>query len=96
MDENHSITWLHTLQQTVIQNHETSVIILLILVSFLVARKIPKTATLLKSIVMSAVQFVAQRCLHRQLTAPEEEVVEDVIENALGVTEENTRATLQR
>jgi len=73
------------------KNYETPVLILLILVCFLVARTIPKTAKMLKGLLMSTANFLALRCLHRNLTEPEEEVVEDVIEGALGVTEQDEK-----
>ena len=58
---------------------------------FFRARTIPKTARMLKDMIMAALAFLAQRCLHRNLTTPEEEIVEDVIEGALGVKEEKSK-----
>lgn len=85
MEEN-SITTIYS-YRTIMKNYETPILILLILVCFLVARAIPKTARMLKGMLMTTINFLAQRCLHRNLTTPEEEVVEDVIEGALGVTD---------
>lgn len=89
-----SITWLYSIQQIAVKNYETALIILLVLLSFLVAHKIPKTAHVFKEVVMRAIQCIAQRCLHRKLTAPEKEIVEDVVENALGVEDEDVKNAL--
>lgn len=96
MEQEESIAWFYSIQQVAVKNHETAIIILLVLVSFLVARKIPKTAHMLKEVVMRAIQCIAQRCLHRKLTAPEKEIVEDVVENALGVENEDEKKAVIR